>query len=68
MSKNPKNRGKLMKIANIDREFISERLEEIQWKFQERCVLRCFKSHKKTGFHHLFRRYIFRKTTGEGSV
>ena len=29
MSKNPKNQGKLMKIANIDREFISEQLEEI---------------------------------------
>ena len=42
MSKNPKNWGKLMKIANIDREFYisSERLEEIQWNSQERCVLR----------------------------
>ena len=29
-----------MKIANIDREFVSEQLEEIQWNFQERCVLR----------------------------
>ena len=36
-----------MKIANIDREFISEQLEEIQWNFQERCVLRYFKSHTK---------------------
>ena len=25
-----------------------------------------FKSHKKPGFHHLFRRYNFQKTTGEG--
>ena len=24
------------------------------------------KVRKKTGFHHRFRRYIFRKTTGEG--
>ena len=40
MTKNPKNRRKLMKIANIDREFNSERLEEIQWNFQGRCVLR----------------------------
>ena len=47
MSKNPKNRGKLMKIANIDREFISEWLGEIQRNFQESCVLNDFKSHKK---------------------
>ena len=26
------------------------------------------KSHKKTGFHPLFRRYIFRKTTEKGST
>ena len=29
-----------MKIDNIDREFISERLEEIYWNSQERYVLR----------------------------
>ena len=41
MSKNPNNRRKSMKIVNIDREsiHISERLEELQWNFQERCDL-----------------------------
>ena len=30
------------KLANIDRECLlsSKRLEEIQWNFQERCILR----------------------------
>ena len=26
------------------------------------------KSHKKAGFHPLFRKYIFGKTTGEGQI
>ena len=42
----------------------SKRSKEFQWKFQTRCALDNIESHKKTGFHPPFRRYIFPKTTG----
>ena len=41
----------------------SERSEEIQRNFQERYVWGNIKSHKRTGFHPLYRRCIFEKTT-----
>ena len=69
MSKNPKNWGKLMKVANIDREFF-----HIFWTTQGNSMKvsgkMCFKiilGHKKPGFHLLSRRYIFQETTGVGA-
>ena len=50
-----------MKIANIDREFISEWLEEIQWNFQD------FKSHKKN-FTISLEDTFFEKPQGRGSI
>ena len=55
-----------MKIANIDREILHiydlRNLNEIFWKD---VTFDKIKS-QKTGFYHLFRRYIFRKITGAG--
>ena len=67
MSKNPKNREKLMKIANIDKKIL-----HIFWttlrnsmKFSGRmCFKIILKVPKKQGVHPLFRKYNFRKTTG----
>ena len=44
----------------------SERLEEFQGNSQEDVPYDNIKCHKKPEFQPLFRRYIFRKTTGEG--
>ena len=44
----------------------SERLEDFKELFKKDVTYDNIESHKKPGFHHLFRRYIFRKTTGEG--
>ena len=57
-----------MKIANIDREtfHMCWTTWGILMRFPEKDVT-CdkTKSHKKPGFQPLFRRYIFRKTTGD---
>ena len=54
-----------MKIANIDKESLQVLKE--QWNFKERFRKNIadndIKSYKKSGFHPLFRRYIFEKTT-----
>ena len=58
-----------MKIANIDREissYLLNNLRNFNGIFRERAIYDKFKSHKKLGFHPLFRRYIFQKTTGGG--
>ena len=66
-----------MKIANTDREFFipSKWLEEFHWNFssrlegmkyfsfKKRCDLWQFWKLQKPGFHLLFKRYNFRKTT-----
>ena len=58
-----------MKIANIDKEFL-----HILWTTWGNSVKYsgkiCFEiiSHEKPGFHRLFRRYIFQKTTGGGLI
>ena len=44
----------------------SERLEEFNEIFRKDVTYGNIKSHKKPGFHPLFRRYIFRKSTGRG--
>ena len=59
-----------MKIANIDRE--SLRIFWTSWgismKFLD-VTYDNFKSHKETGFHHLFSRCIFQnKTAGGGGL
>ena len=59
MSKNPKNWRKLMIIASIDKEILRN-FNEI---FRKDVPYDNIKSHKKPGFHSLFRTYIFRKTT-----
>ena len=51
-----------MKIANINREIIG-RIEELNESFRKNVTYNIIKSHKETGFHTLFRRYIFQKTT-----
>ena len=56
-----------MKIANMltGKIFISsEQLEEFQSNFKNDVTYGNIKTHKKTGFHPLIRRYIFGKTTG----
>ena len=58
-----------MKIANIDREFlhIFQTTCGNSIKFSAKmCFKDNIKGHKKPGFHPLFRRYIFQKTTGMG--
>ena len=69
MSKNPNNLWKLIKIAHIDTENL-----QVFWmpwgiskKFSEKmCLMIILKVTKKARFHPIFRRYIFRKTTGAG--
>ena len=55
-----------MKISNIDREilhYLLNDLRNINYIFREDVTYDNIKSHKKTGLHPLFSRYIFRKTT-----
>ena len=55
-----------MKIANIDREVFSNLLNNLKnfnEIFRKDVPYDKIKSHKKPGFHPLFRRYIFQKTT-----
>ena len=71
MSKNPKNWWKSLKIANIDREILDRIFKKIKDLrnfneiFRKSVTYYNIKSHKKPGFHPLFRRCVFRKTTGE---
>ena len=69
MTKNLENWWKSMKIANIDREILHNfwTTWRISIKFSEKrwYDIWCFKSHKKSGFHSLFRKYIFGRTTGQ---
>ena len=56
-----------MKIANIDREILHNfwttwRISRKMWL----TIILKLTTHKKPGFHPLFRRSIFRKTTGGG--
>ena len=54
-----------MKIANILN--LLNKFRNFNKVFREDITYDNIKSHKKPGFHPLFRRYIFRKTTeGEG--
>ena len=59
-----------MKIANINREIIYNfwTTWRILMKFSGKMWLMIIISHKKRGFHPLFRRYIFRKTTFPSAV
>ena len=55
-----------MKIANIDREnssYLLNNLRNFNEIFRKDVPYDNFKSHKKPGFHPLFRRYNFQKTT-----
>ena len=67
MSKNPKNWWKSLKIADIDREILH--IFSTTWRisikkfFRKDVTYDNIKSHKKQGFHPLFRRCIFEKTT-----
>ena len=66
MLKSPKTWGKLWKIANIDREFLH--IFWTTWKNSKKysgkmCFKIVLKFTTKTGWHPLFRRYIFRKAT-----
>ena len=54
-----------MKIANIAREILHD-LSNFKEIFRKDVPYGNIKIHKKTGFQPLFRRYIFRKTTGGG--
>ena len=53
-----------------DKFFISsEQYEEFHDIFRKDVTYDYIKSHKKPGFHPLFRKYIFQKTTGgEGGI
>ena len=53
------NRWKSIKIANIDREFLHN-----FYSFWKNVAYYNIKSHKKSRFHPLFRRYTFWKVTG----
>ena len=65
MSKNQKNRWKY--LISTEKFFISsERLEEFQWHFQERCDLDNIKSHKKQGFTLCLEDTFFEKPQGGG--
>ena len=66
MSKNPKNWWKSMKIGNIARENLQNFWTTwvISMTFSGKMCLMAILKVTKTGFHPLFRRYIFRKTTG----
>ena len=66
MSKNPENRLKLMKKAYIDREILND-LKNFNEIFRQDATYDNIKSHIKPGLLHLFRRYIFRKTTEESN-
>ena len=56
-----------MTIANIDREILND-LRDFNEIFRKDVPYDNFKSHKKTGFHPLFRIYNFQKTTGGGQI
>ena len=58
-----------MKIANIDRENLTKLLNDLKnfnEVFRKDVPYDNTKIHKKPAFHPLFRRHIFRKTTGGG--
>ena len=67
-SKNPKTWWQLMKIANIDTEressYLLNNSRNFNETFRKNVTYDNIKSHKKSEFHPLFRRYIFEKTTG----
>ena len=64
MPKNPENQWKSIKIVNIDRQIHPNDLSNFNEIFRKD-VTYDIKFPKNQGFTLLFRRYIFRKTTGE---